>query len=1357
MASRLDFSQIRSLYVGTSSGTTVDTNNVVVVGNIGVGTTSPVAKLHIQAGNPRILLQDSSTGYPYIQANNSSGNFYFSIDNAAGTGFGSAYGRYIYSDGAYPVIFVTQDAERMRIVAAGNVGIGTTAPLAILSVGSGSLADGNLPIQISTAGGVTERYIGINKNGGYGLIVGYNESAAALSGVGAYIRQVTADPLHFVVNNSTTAMTILSGGNVGIGTTSPKQKLIVEGTLATKPAGVDGYYSYLRSNWAQDNAFELGISEDGANTFHKLITSSDYYFGTTLQFWTSDTEKMRITGAGNVGIGTTSPNAQLDAFTTQGGSTIAATHGTGGTYPKASGISFGATSTSLSVSNNGGTVVFTGGAGIYANNTASSNNPTELVFWTTSGGTPAARLTIASTGAATFSSSVTASSLIKSGGTASQYLMADGSTSTTSNVAPRYVATVNVSQTAYTQICTIVGGSLASAVNMSFQGTSGNVVVNVTAQILVNHFQDITITTTSGFYSQLNIRVISNNNETYSVEAQVVSAQGQTTDLNIEVFPLNSESVTFGGSPVTPGTTLVHTTRQGLYISASEGISISSGNDIYAAGNVGIGTTAPARTLNVSSNGTAGTQVQINGTQDSAGIKFVPASGDSWEVQASTSNQWFVYNRTDESYRLLIDGSGNVGIGTTSPGSFSGTTFASPILDLVGSLNIRGLSSDTVSIINMGGATYRKASIFTPIGNDDPYLALAVSTGGTTSSGAERMRITSSGQVLINSTSMDGKLGINTATSVSYNPNAYNGTYANIRLTNGSAGVSRYTGIAFGGGGSTEAFIGSVQNANEWAEIVFQTYNGSAYGERARITSAGNVGIGTTAPVSALSVVGKTNLGNQASGFYVTPSTLHIASSTVSQISFEDYVVTAAIAIAGDTFAFGHQNASPSYEFKYSNTYNGNYATTGTTFARFNPTTSYISAGNVGIGTTNPTYKLTVSTSGALGFSLVTGTATVGNPQIDIYDAGRAQETVISSTDGTTVGTYIASYTNHPLLFGTNAGSSPIAKMVVTSAGNVGIGTSAPDTPLSSARGIVINSGASNDVQIRMQNNTTGSAGSDGGLLSISGSQMYLWNYEASNLIFGTNNTERMRIDSSGNVGIGTTAPTEKVDIRGVVRVSRDGVNDSGILAFGNYANGIGYYDNGIFRSALNNISSSGNTLHMGSYEALAFTTSQNALGSQTIRMYIPASTGNVGIGTTSPSSLLHVAGDARITSGSLGVGVAPNATDGRIDASNDIVAYSTSDQRLKENVTPIENALEKVKTLTGVEFDWKEETAHVHGYHGHDVGIIAQDVQAVLPEAVRTNDSGYLSVRYEKMIALLIEANKELAARVEELEKKLK
>lgn len=164
------------------------------------------------------------------------------------------------------------------------------------------------------------------------------------------------------------------------------------------------------------------------------------------------------------------------------------------------------------------------------------------------------------------------------------------------------------------------------------------------------------------------------------------------------------------------------------------------------------------------------------------------------------------------------------------------------------------------------------------------------------------------------------------------------------------------------------------------------------------------------------------------------------------------------------------------------------------------------------------------------------------------------------------------------------------------------------------------------------------------------------------------------------------------------------------------------------------------------------------------------SSAGDMGVGTTSPSSsykmtvntgagqtgALTTSGSVYINSGALGVNVAASATAGRIDASNDIVAYQTSDKRLKENIKPIENALDKVKSLTGVEFDWIEETKHVHGYDGHDVGVIAQEVQAVLPEAIRVNDTGYLSVRYEKMIALLVEGIKEQQAQIDELKARL-
>ena len=124
--------------------------------------------------------------------------------------------------------------------------------------------------------------------------------------------------------------------------------------------------------------------------------------------------------------------------------------------------------------------------------------------------------------------------------------------------------------------------------------------------------------------------------------------------------------------------------------------------------------------------------------------------------------------------------------------------------------------------------------------------------------------------------------------------------------------------------------------------------------------------------------------------------------------------------------------------------------------------------------------------------------------------------------------------------------------------------------------------------------------------------------------------------------------------------------------------------------------------------------------------------------------------------SGALAVG---NSTGsgiiGRIDASNDVIAFSTSDEHLKGNIIVISNAIDKVMLLDGIEFTWKEEYKHIHGYTGKDIGVIAQQVQNILPEAVRTNDTGYLSVRYEKIIPLLIEAIKEQQHQINTLKSK--
>ena len=85
----------------------------------------------------------------------------------------------------------------------------------------------------------------------------------------------------------------------------------------------------------------------------------------------------------------------------------------------------------------------------------------------------------------------------------------------------------------------------------------------------------------------------------------------------------------------------------------------------------------------------------------------------------------------------------------------------------------------------------------------------------------------------------------------------------------------------------------------------------------------------------------------------------------------------------------------------------------------------------------------------------------------------------------------------------------------------------------------------------------------------------------------------------------------------------------------------------------------------------------------------------------------------------------------------------------MKDNIELIPEALHKVEQLRGVMFDWNDKQ-DIH--EGHDTGIIAQDVQKVLPELIEKRQDGYLAVKYEKMIGLLVEAIKELKTELDEL-----
>ena len=164
-------------------------------------------------------------------------------------------------------------------------------------------------------------------------------------------------------------------------------------------------------------------------------------------------------------------------------------------------------------------------------------------------------------------------------------------------------------------------------------------------------------------------------------------------------------------------------------------------------------------------------------------------------------------------------------------------------------------------------------------------------------------------------------------------------------------------------------------------------------------------------------------------------------------------------------------------------------------------------------------------------------------------------------------------------------------------------------------------------------------------------------------------------------------------------------------------------------------------------------------------RMRINAG-GLVGINTSTPASLLDVNGTAIVrgnftATGALSVGAqvtAPAGVAGEIRATNEITAYYGSDARLKENVKPIEDPITMIKKIRGVYFDWTDEHIERRGgedgyfVRKNDIGVIAQEVESILPEIVANRDDGFKAVKYEKMVPLLIEAIKAQQKQIDQL-----
>lgn len=734
------------------------------------------------------------------------------------------------------------------------------------------------------------------------------------------------------------------------------------------------------------------------------------------------------------------------------------------------------------------------------------------------------------------------------------------------------------------------------------------------------------------------------------------------------------------------------TTLQNSVASMAASQWTASGSAInFSTGNVGIGTANPARTLDVSGTLRANTIYAGNGAFNSPSITFTNATGTG-----------------------LYNASGYLGFSVA--GSLQGQMTNSSF-----SFNSGGAGPQ---IYFTGGSAANPSYAFnvdSDTGMFNPNAGGGSNELGFSTSGTERLRITSIGSVGIGTTAPGATLEVSGTVNVKNNSvntgiadlsvtgNAAN---LNLRIYNSNAGVTLTDGtnlnnaaVLYAPTASKMVFLGGpVQFAPAGGNTAF------------RIETNGTVGIGTNSPNHRLTVSGGAALN-------VTPMTSMTNTSTV---------LDAGLRVASDSDYGGITMADYGSNRKDTVVYFGDDVQDNLRFMGAISTNGYVledrmiitNSGNVGVGTTSPARKLSVSNTNTTAYAS-TGTAPsaavsllLENPSttnastfidMTVNGSNGAGRAFIGSTySGWAVanpppnivfGTTKNTYTEQMALagmFGTLSvgypasslgGSTPLNSVLVS--GSIGIGTMTPAKSLTVVGSMAIGSAANSATRgtdylsiitsntgnrrtgIQLSRNATGlfELGTD---VSMDNSQNF---YIYDNIA----NTARVIIDGSGNFGIGATPTSYKLDVNGEI-VARNGYGN--ILYFGGDAGG--------------------NDLEIGTTQA----------GNNLISFYNRAA-----------ATYMDITARNITYTGSL----------------------SPSDRRLKKDIQILDHSLDKMLKVEGVSYNWKDPKKYSNGLQ---YGVIAQQVEEIFPNLVDTNAEGMKKVNYMGFISPLIESLKEFYAR---------
>jgi hypothetical protein len=1342
----------RNLYLSgtlTNNGTggiQIDTS-----GNVGIGTTAPDAPLHVKGD------------LNYVSALNANGTITISSDDTGNNGFDGAPSIVFeapYNTGTiripYAIIEGRKETtaagitsgflafstaavssggttERLRITSSGNVGIGTASPSNLLHVkssGSGtvalfgdSVANNTVAVTRTTT---SPSYIALN----------VSPAAAGITGGPRLAFATSADDGSSAVER----MRLDSSGRLLVGTTTGTEKLTVNGAISIK-------------NGSDVATFQMGVY---SGTFRFQNQAGNPL---PLTFWVSDSEKMRINTSGQVGIGTSSPSARLQiggmaageqALLIESGRNDVLSNGlvriniTDSVCPFA-GLQIDHAGTGAAIIANGKVEVTGTGTGLPA-----TSGTTQTYGRIRTGGSGSnVVLDIGNAGASgawlqvTNKTNLTNESpllLNPNGGN-----VGIGTTSPAGNL--------HISGSGASDEPTLLIQSENSSIYLRTAGSSGSFpsggggndgeLLYLGGDFRVgigDASKNLIFMNGSGYTERARIDSSGNlgiGTSSPGAKLDVVSSSanlGRFTATN-GYIDLIDPSVT-GRLQVSGNVFYIGTTASGDMLAFKTGANTERMR-LDTNGNLGIGTTAPSTLLHVSSASTDGGKILIQSgtlTNNNRATLFMSAqnvNGQTGNVSIECihpnnqqSDMVFRTGATDATSfgteRMRIDTSGNVGIGTTSPGQRfhvdgGRSTFYSQDSYAVGVGNASGA---------LGGW------IGSPALN-----VMSFSEPG----GVERMRIDSSGRVGIGTTAAKSLLTVGNNTSTASSTSGISacddvaGDVTLLTMYNQSQDASATAII--------EGRLGQAANANTaagkiifgkegtWTNtastrdgyIAFTTALNAGFIERLRITSTGNLGIGTSSPSARL---------------HVNDGSFVLSNSTTT-----DLTITGGTGNQCRIF-FGDSGSSTQGRVAYDNSTDSlQVDTNGSERLRI------LSNGNVGIGTTSPTGKMDVQTA--------------TDSKLVFQDGNTAGNTRISS-----VNSAYSAYKNFELntaqtLFFTNGAE----RMRIDSSGNVGIGTSSPSYKLSVAG----NSATSSNILLTHNTDSTGAysrirfqfAEGNTSIASEIRNIQRVAGASGSNLAFFTENNsgtlaEAARIDSSGNVGIGTTGGAGKLQVKAatnqnlVVQGSVSLANSVVISAVNDAANAnvpleLRYGTNTAFiqdGTERLRIDSSGNLL-VGKTTTVLTTVGWD-LG--------PNGTGHAAFTIASGTNEAFVWNNTS-TGGTAQIEFrAANAEKGNITWNNTSTSYNTSsDYRLKNITGPITNSGDYIDSLNPVEGTWKVDGSTF-------VGLIAHEVQEVSRTFVATGEKDGekmqgMDYSSAEIIANLIAEVKSLRQRVATLE----